>query len=100
MILNGGKKRKVKHTTLHTILGIEPANENHHLMKKILVSEPVIENHHTMKKEEMKKPVTPILPQNVEDLLKDMLDTYPYPYSSISRVYVRRRDAKMRSLGK
>ena len=80
MILNGGRKRKVK----HTILGTEPANENHH----------------SIKKEEMKKPVIPILPQNVEDLLKDMLDTYPYPYSSNSRVYVRRRDAKMRSLGK
>lgn len=79
MILNGGRKRKVK----HTILGTESANENH-----------------SIKKEEMKKPVIPILPQNVEDLLKDMLDTYPYPYSSNSRVYVRRRDAKMRSLGK
>ena len=80
MILNGGRKHKIT----HTILGTEHTNENHH----------------SIKKEEMKKPVIPILPQNVEDLLKDMLDTYPYPYSSISRVYVRRRDAKMRSLGK
>ena len=82
MILNGGKKPRVRYVTIAT----EPAaNENHYSIKK---------------EEEMKKPVEPILPQNVEDLLKDMLDTYPYPYSSNSRVYVRRRDAKMRSLGK